>query len=309
MISQATPNGLIVAILAICFSFVVSQIAQAEYKRGYVDTRSGQVHYYRATPQTDVKPKTPIIFLHPNGKSGQIFEYMIKEMGRDRIAVAFDMPGYGGSDPIDQPSDMTELAQIIADSIRGLGYGSAGVGAGASKVDIFGFHTGSVLATELSLKHPDLIRRIILSGIPLRTREQRKVRFDNVPWGEPISEDKVEYAWVSTMETRDDDVTIEDAAKTFSENIRLLVNPWWNVYGAVWTYPLEERLPELTVPTLVLNPVDGEFDVTRTAYERLLKNASYVELPQITNIYHPFTPEPYWRLWSDELRKWLDAPV
>lgn len=305
MVLRVKPGRLTAVLLVSCLTLFASHFAHAEYKRGYVDTRIGQVHFYRAAPETGVISKPPIVFLHPNGKSGQIFEYVVRDMGRDRVAIALDMPGYGGSDPLSEQVTMRVLAQVMADALEGLGYEKGG----SKKVDVFGFHTGSVLATELTLIRPDLVRRVILSGIPLRTREEREVRYENVPWDEPINEDKVEYAWFSTMETRGDEVGIEDAAKTFSENIRLLAGPWWNVYGAVWTYPLEERLPELSVPTLVLNPIDGEFEVTRDAYRNLLKNASYVELPQITNIYHPFTPTPYWKIWTQELRKWLDSPV
>ena len=73
-------------------------------KRAYVDGRYGQMHYRIAVPpQADTTEHPPIIFFHQSPSSGRPFEGLVSEMGRDRIAMAVDTPGFGDSDAPPSP--------------------------------------------------------------------------------------------------------------------------------------------------------------------------------------------------------------
>ncbi len=62
-------------------------------RRGYVDGRFGQVHYHSARPSTASESKTPLVLFHQNPKSAEDCEPLTREMGRDRLTLAFDTPG------------------------------------------------------------------------------------------------------------------------------------------------------------------------------------------------------------------------
>ena len=274
--------------------------AVADYKRGYVDSRFGQIHYHRAAPAAG--EYTPIVFFHQNPKSAWEYEYLLKEMGRDRLALAFDTPGYGESDRPEKPPAMADLAGAMADALDGLGFGAGGRGA----VDVFGFHTGVYIAAELALARPDLVRRIVMSGIAYRSPAQRAELLAKLPKGVPLPEDgsKILNRWYLIVIKRAEGVSLERAAKIFLEDIHSLDQSWF-AYNAVWSYPLEERFPRLTQPTLVLQPHELLLEETRKAHRELLRDADYVEIPEIVDD----VLDTGWVEYARELRRWLDAPA
>lgn len=75
-------------------------------------------------------------------------------------------------------------------------------------------------------------------------------------------------------------------------------------YDAVWIYPMDERLKQVRVPTLVLNPEDSAFEPTKAA-SRLVKDATYIDLPMITDIFFPFSPNS--PPWTTPLRSRLNS--
>src|SRR4051812_7989427 len=58
-------------------------------RKAYVDGPWGQVHYHYVEPRTR-SSKTPVVFFHPNPFSGGYFDYTLEELGKDRLAIAFD---------------------------------------------------------------------------------------------------------------------------------------------------------------------------------------------------------------------------
>ena len=278
-----------------------SLAATAEYKRGYVDSRFGQIHFHRAWPAEGADARTPLVFFHQNPKSAVEYEYLLKEMGRDRVALAFDTPGYGESDRPAAAPTMAELAGAMADALDGLGYGAAGQG----PVDVFGFHTGVYIAAELALLRPDLVRRIVLSGIAYRTPAQRAELLASLPRDVPLAEDgsKILNRWYLIVIKRAAGVSLERAAQIFVEDIHSLDKSWF-AYNAVWSYDLEQRFPKLTHPALVLQPHELLLEETRRAHRELLPGADYVEIPEIVDDVF----DTGWAEYARELRRWLDAP-
>ncbi len=67
--------------------------------RNYRQGRFGQLHYRLAAPQTELLgqaiSKTPLLFLHSIPNSSRMYNQLLAEMGRDRIAIAIDTPGFG----------------------------------------------------------------------------------------------------------------------------------------------------------------------------------------------------------------------
>ena len=155
-----TTHSILSVISALALVLVPMQSATAaetapKLRHGYVDMRYGQMHYSIAQP-VGGSTKTPIVLLHQSPNSSVEFDALVMELGKDRIAVAPDTPGHGSSDGPDKISTMEDYAAAMAEGLEKLGYGPD------KPVDIFGFHTGSRIATELAVSHPKMVRHVIL---------------------------------------------------------------------------------------------------------------------------------------------------
>ena len=194
----------------------------SNYQRGYVNGRFGQIHYHRAWPDAEGNGKTPLAFFHQNHKSAFEYDMLLREMGRDRESLAFDTPGYGSSDGPPYVPTMADFAGSMADALDGLGFGANGKGA----VDVFGLHTGVLIATELALTRPDLVRRIVMSGVPYRSPERRREILESLPRDRKLTEDGawIKDRWKVLVADRSKDVPLERAARVFAEAIRPLTS-------------------------------------------------------------------------------------
>ena len=254
--------------------------AQAEnavsFKRSYVTHDWGQIHVLASQPKAPGNP-TPLVCFAPNPYSGNYYRLFMEQLGSDRPMLALDYPGIGQSDTYPGELDMSKLAEIMATSLLSLGWGPDGGG----QVDLCGYHTGTMLATELAITHPELVRRIVLMGIPYYDAEGRQERFDRLgqvkPW--PDSFAAVAQDWIFAVEMRNENVSLERAFGNYLES----AGAWQGkarIYGAVFQYPAEERAPLLTQPTLVLNP-HGNLKEPSRAYAELIDGATVIELPDL----------------------------
>ncbi|MDX2224753.1 MAG: alpha/beta fold hydrolase [Rhodospirillaceae bacterium] len=270
-------------------------------KRGYAENRFGQIHYYSFEPAGGPGKTTPMAFFHQNPKSAVEFEPLTSEMGKDRLVLAFDTPGYGMSDrPAEAPS-MSDLAGSMADALKALGYGKRG-----RQVDVFGFHTGAYIAAELAVAHPELVRRVVMSGVGYYSVERRKQIYDGLPRDGVIPEDAsfVVRRWYSVVNSRTPGIPIERAARIFLDDVRSL-NKSWFAYNAVWSYVPEDRLPRISQPVLLLQPHEMLLNETRAVKRDLLPNATLIEIPGVTRDVFDTGPMDY----AKHLRAWLDAPA
>ena len=254
--------------------------AQAEnavsFERSYVTHEWGQIHVLTSQPEMPGNP-TPLVCFAPNPYSGNYYRLFMEELGSDRTMLAMDYPGIGQSDIYPGELDMGTLAEIMADSLTSLGWGPTGNG----PVDVCGYHTGTMVATELAVTHPHLVRRIILLGIPYYNQEGRQERFDRLsqvkPWPESFA--AMAEDWIFAVEMRNEHVSLERAFGNYLES----AGAWQGkarIYGAVFQYPAEERAPLMTQPTLVLNP-HGDLKEPSRAYAELIERATLVELPDL----------------------------
>lgn len=145
----------VAVLVALCAS---AQVLHAKTTRGYADIRYGQLHYTLTTPDAGAKAGVPVVMLHQTPNSSVEYGPLAPAMGADRPAYAFDTPGYGGSDgPAAQPT-IEEYAVVMAEALRNLGFGPD------KPVDIVGYHTGALIALELALLEPKMIRKLALVG-------------------------------------------------------------------------------------------------------------------------------------------------
>lgn len=242
--------------------------AGVEIRRGFVDTRLGQVHYRRAVPLAAQGVKTPLVLLHQTPLSGRMFTEFMPAVATDRIVCAPDTPGYGESTvPAKRPS-MGEYADALGDFLESLG----------EPVDLLGYHTGAALAVELASRFPQRVRRVVLVSVPLLSDEQ-KARFGQPAATLPIREDGTHLVdmWQSTMSVRPPGQSVEAAARLVAEKQRSVTNTEWAL-ASLAEYPLDQRLRGLGQPVLLLRPKDGLWEQSGRAAV-LVPGATVVDRP------------------------------
>lgn len=240
----------------------------------YVDVPSGQIHMRIVTPAGDTD-KVPFLMFHPSPGSSISYAYLLEEMGTDRTALAFDTPGFGNSSKPSGPRSIAEYATTMAAALENLGYGAGGKG----KVDVSGYHTGTVIATELAVTRPDLVRRVVLIGVPFSPSEELRkyVRARSIEDIGSTMSDNFETAVTS----KNPDRPLERLYDMVIEGLRNAPHAWW-AYNAVAEYPATERFETLIQPVLLLN-THGIFREETRAVLPHLKNGRIVEEPGLTN--------------------------
>lgn len=256
---------------------MVTETGEVAVRRKYTQSRYGQLHYLEGQPSapTDVKPT--LVLLHQNPASSFEYAPLLAEMAKDRRVIAFDTPGYGMSDGPDGPRLISDYCAAFSDGLDNLGIDTP--------IDVFGFHTGSLLTAELALQRPDIVRRIMLSGIPFRTEEERLDRLAAIQKTPPLSDDgasvfeRLNSLWRFVVTNRDPRVSIDRAAQLFIDKAKTLDHYWWVYYG-VWSYAIADRFPEITQPVLIIQPKEDLFEQSKAA-AALIKTVEFVELPDL----------------------------
>jgi 3-oxoadipate enol-lactonase len=93
-----------------------------------------------------------IVFLHGIGGDAQSFAPQLDALSRTRRAVAWNMPGYGGSEPAASLS-FAALADALEELLDRLNI---------ARADLFGHSIGGMVALEFAATRPDRVRSLIL---------------------------------------------------------------------------------------------------------------------------------------------------
>lgn len=265
-------------ILLACTALLASSFAWGEnptFRRSYIDGAHGQVHVLTSHP--DTASRTPMICLQPNPMAGRYYRLFMEELGTDRVMLAPDYPGLGQSDPSAAMMDMTGYADSMAEVLDALGYGENGLG----KVDVCGYHTGAMVAMELAVQRPDLVRRLVLAGIPFYQGGERERMYTENVVAKPLTDDfdSLRGTWEFTVSARQDGVSVERGYDNFVDILLQRDIMHWP-YHAVFSYAAEEQAVKVTQPVLILNTHGGLENETR-AIAPLFPNARLIEIPSL----------------------------
>lgn len=100
----------------------------------------------------------PLILLHGNGESSEIFDAAIPLLAKRFTVYAIDSRGHGQSSPVSE-YHYADMAQDVTEFIRLLGL---------EQPIVYGFSDGGILALLLAIRHPDMVGGIIASGVNVR---------------------------------------------------------------------------------------------------------------------------------------------
>jgi pimeloyl-ACP methyl ester carboxylesterase len=101
----------------------------------------------------------PLILLHGGLGSGEMFGPILPTLSASHQVIAVDLQGHGRTADIDRPIDIRFMADDIAALIEHLGL---------EKPDVMGYSLGGGVAFQLAVRHPELIRRLIMISANMR---------------------------------------------------------------------------------------------------------------------------------------------
>ncbi|TPG49439.1 alpha/beta fold hydrolase [Sphingomonas glacialis] len=267
--------------------------------RGYTPGRYGQLHY-RAAGAHGGRPT--LVLLHQNPSSSLEYEALIEELTRDRRVIAFDTPGYGMSDAPPAPLDMAGYAACFAEALPAMGL------ADADACDVYGFHTGALLAIELAIAVPEAVRRVVVTGLPMRSPAECAERLANAQ-AAPVLDESGDVAltmarglWDYVVAARTPGVELARAARVWVDKLTPLDRAQWAYHG-VWSYDFAARLPLVGQSTLLLQPAEAIM-AQSIAAATLFPNGQVVGLPEFDRDLFDL-PEAIARM-SAEMRRFLD---
>ncbi len=238
-------------------------------KKTYVDTDFGQIHCRITAAENDIA-KT-IVFLHPMPFSGLFYDTITPHLNKNHTVISPDYPGYGASDRI---SDITieNWADSIAETIKVLEL--------KDPVEIIGFHTGCLVGTELSLRHPKLVHRLVLIDAPYFNASDRKDMLKNNSSPPAFTDDvnSVAGIWKMNVGSKLGKVPVNRAMENLAEHLRNGENANLG-FKAAFIYDAD-RMKEINHPTLVIASESNMYK-TSLAAAALIPNSTLVERKDI----------------------------
>jgi pimeloyl-ACP methyl ester carboxylesterase len=206
----------------------------------------------------------PVLVLHdPAGSSALVKSFTQPMIGR-RPVIALDLPGNGESDNLLDREVVTSAAyaRLALQAVQALGI---------EEIDVVGRYSGGPVAMEMAFQRPDMVKHLVLAAVAIYDPEDiDDVLIHYTPDMTPRPDGShlvlgwhnmrnQALFWPWFRETREGIVWGEPQLDPALINQRVLDllrtgNMYQKAYAAMWTYPMAERLKQLTVPTLVCAP-------------------------------------------------------
>jgi pimeloyl-ACP methyl ester carboxylesterase len=102
---------------------------------------------------------TALIMLHGGLGTTRMFGQLPTVLGQDRRVIAVELQAHGHTADIDRPLSFEGMADDIAALIQHLGLEHA---------DIFGYSLGGGVALQTTIRHPEVVRKLVLVSAPCK---------------------------------------------------------------------------------------------------------------------------------------------
>lgn len=250
-------------------------------RRGFADVPFGQIHY------RTVGKGSPVLMIHASPGSSRQLEPLIECVGRKHRVLAPDTPGFGDSavHPLAQPS-VADFAATLCGTMDALGL---------DRVDVYGSHTGGCIAAELAIAAPDRVNRLILDGVGLfEGAFQQSLLANYAPTFTPdhdgaylirafqfCRDQALFWPWFDRTRGARREGGLLPPARLHAWVVEVLkaAETYPLGYRAAFSWPVRERLPLITRPTLFIAANDDPLAADTEALAPLVPNSRYVALP------------------------------
>lgn len=235
-------------------------------RKAYADGPFGQIHY-RLSGTLDASHH--VVCLHPAPFSGLAFTQLMPHFPDDWCVIAPDFPGHGGSEAFRTNATIDDYAAAMLAMVESFNTGA--------HIDLIGFHTGCLVACEMAIREPAQFEQLVLIDTPAFDPETRAEHLAQVarPPGFTAEIESLQAAWERGISRRIASQGMERSFEMFVEQLRHgeAMNAGFH---AGFTYPVEERLAAVTVPTTIIATHSSLTEASRRATS-LIPGARLVE--------------------------------
>jgi pimeloyl-ACP methyl ester carboxylesterase len=138
-----------------------------EPQTGYAPVNGLQMYY-----EVHGSGGTPVLLLHGGLFNIDLqFGELLPSLAATRKVIAADFQGHGRTNDIDRPLTCADLASDVVGLLKHLGVAQA---------DVFGFSVGGGVALHLAIRHPELVRKLIVSSVSFHPDGDRPENRDAV---------------------------------------------------------------------------------------------------------------------------------
>lgn len=234
----------------------VDQNKQA-VRTGYAPVNGLRIYFEIHGVANPAQP--PLVLLHGGGDTIKTsFGQILPALAAERQVIAFEQQGYGHTaDIADRPFSFEHSADDTAALLQYLH---------VEKADVFGFSNGGTIALQVAIRHPKVVRKIVVASALLK-------RDGAYPW----LWDAMANAKLENMPQELRESYLEVAPKP--ENLRMMHDKAVQRVSHFKDIPVD-AIRSIAAPTLV---VIGDADVIRPEHAvetfRLLPHAQLAVLP------------------------------
>ncbi len=130
-------------------------MTDATPRSGYAAVNGLQMYY-----EIHGSGGTPLVLIHGAFSAiGTSFEALLPGLAAGRQVIAFELQAHGRTADIDRPMSVEQFADDVAAALRQLAVPQA---------DLFGYSMGAAVALQVAIRHPELVRKLVLASVSYR---------------------------------------------------------------------------------------------------------------------------------------------
>ncbi len=248
----------------------LANVPAAVGERGYARGPYGLVHFNDTRTGLGV----PMVLLHQAPMSHRQFNAVYGLLSARGVrAIGIDTPGFGMSDPtpfVPQVADWASSIVAVLDHLK------------IPRADMVGHHTGSLIATEVSLQFPKRVHKVVLNGPFPINESERKLFLDDLQKSEIDFEYRADGSHLAASFVKRSQFFGPGADPRHITRMQVEkfqgFGPFWYGHNAAYRYDHASSLLRMTHPTLILtNTGDMAYPMAQRA-RQLRPDMAYVEL-------------------------------
>lgn len=209
----------------------------SKIRKGYVDTRDGQMHYQICTGGSG----DPVVLIHMTASAANSYDALMEALAGRCTTIAMDTPNYGQSFRTDREPSIAYIASIWLEALAGLE---------VDRFHVLGHHTGASIAIEMAAQAPTRVRSVTVSGLVYTTVEENAIYAQQFVQANPITDYGTQFigAWTRVITTMDG-ADLPAAFKHRETVGTLVAGEAWNWgYMAVFAYQPMEQIRKVKCP-------------------------------------------------------------
>ncbi|MDB5500802.1 MAG: alpha/beta hydrolase [Tardiphaga sp.] len=256
-------------------------------------TKDGRFGYEAAGDAT----RTPLVFLHGIGGAARGWRAQLDAFGNRYHAIAWDMPGYGGSQPLPVTSIPT-LADALKDFLAQLG---------AVKPVLVGHSIGGMIVQQFLVSYPDLAGAAVLaqttSAFGSSDGEWQRNFIDSRVGPLDRGETMVSMAPKLVQDLIGDAPSAEGIALARDCMASVKPETYRSSMQAMIGFDLRKNIADIKVPTLLLSGSKDNNAPAKTMAKMatFVKGSTYVELEGVGHLANMERPAEFNEVLADFL--------